>query len=147
MLAGVEAKSLDELAGWARELLEHSRVARLGLLDADDRPRVLPVTYALHEGAIWSAIDQKPKRAAAPARIRYLRRRPEAALTVDRYSDDWNQLAWVQALGRVDLLAAADAPDALGVLTAKYEQYAREPPPGPLIRLTPARFLCWKAGP
>ena len=56
-----------------------------------------------------------------PARIRYLRRRPDAALTVDHYSDDWEELAWVQALGRVEVLALAGAPDALAALVAKYE--------------------------
>jgi PPOX class probable F420-dependent enzyme len=145
MLGGVETRSLDELPGWARELLEHSPVARLGLLDADDRPRVLPVTYALRDGAFWSAIDQKPKRTGEPARVRYLRRRPEAALTVDRYSDDWSDLAWVQVLGRVELLAVADAPQAVAALAAKYDPYARKAPPGPLLRLAPARFLCWRA--
>jgi PPOX class probable F420-dependent enzyme len=145
MLGGVAAKSLDEAPGWALELLEQSRVARLGMLDADDLPRVLPITYALYDGAFWSAIDQKPKRAAEPARIRYLRRRPEAALTVDRYSDDWDELAWVQALGHVDLVATRDAPHGLAALVAKYQPYRREPPPGPLLRLSPARFLCWRA--
>ncbi len=145
MLDAVRSKSLNELPGWALELLEHSRVGRLGMLDADDRPRVLPVTYALHDGVLWSAIDQKPKRAVEPARIRYLRRRPDAALTVDHYSDDWEELAWVQALGRVEVLAPAEAPDALAALVARYEPYRREPPPGPLLRLSPSRFLCWRA--
>jgi PPOX class probable F420-dependent enzyme len=147
MLDGVETGSLDELPGWARELLDHGSVARMGLLDADDRPRVLPVTYALHDGAFWSAIDQKPKRAVEPARIRYLRRRPEAALTVDRYSDDWDELAWVQALGLVEVLTLAEAPGGLAALVARYEPYRREPPPGPLLRLSPRRFLWWRAAP
>ena len=75
-----------------------------GLLDDDGAPRVLPVTFAVAEGRIWSAIDQKPKRAGEPARLRFLRRDPRAALTVDRYSDDWDQLAWVQVLGSVRIL-------------------------------------------
>ena len=59
-------------------MLERERVARLGLLDADDRPRVLPVTFAVAGEAIYSAIDRKPKRASEPARLRYLRRRRSA---------------------------------------------------------------------
>lgn len=143
----MRAKTLDELPIWARELLEHGPVARLGYLDAEDRPRVLPVTYALHEGALWSAIDQKPKRAVEPARIRYLRRRPEAALTVDRYSDDWDKLAWVQALGDVAVIPCAEAPRAVAALAEKYALYRGEPPPGPLLRLTPERLLYWRAAP
>jgi PPOX class probable F420-dependent enzyme len=141
----MEAKTLVELPIWAMELLEHSPVARLGLLDAEDRPRVLPITYALHDGGLWSAIDRKPKRAVEPARIRYLRRRPEAALTVDRYSDDWDQLAWVQALGNVDVIPCAEAPAALAALAGKYAPYRADPPPGPLLKLTPERLLCWRA--
>ena len=94
---------------------------------------------------LWSAIDHKRKHTDEPARLRYLRRRPEAALTADRYSDDWSDLAWVQALGHVDVLAATDAPRALAALVARYEPYKRESPPGPLLRLTPARFLYWHA--
>jgi PPOX class probable F420-dependent enzyme len=146
MLGGsMGARTLEELPGWAKELLEEGRVAHLGLLDSDDRPRVLPVTYAIHAGAIWSAIDRKPKRPGEPARVGYLRRRPEAALTVDRYSDDWRALCWVQALGRVEILPAASAPEALTMLARKYEPYRREEPPGPLLRLVPERLIWWRA--
>jgi PPOX class probable F420-dependent enzyme len=145
MLGPVRARTLDELPDWALEILESAPVARIGFLDDADRPRVLPVTFALVETRLVSAIDRKPKRVAEPARVRYLRRRPDCALTVDRYSDDWRELAWVQALGRVDVLEATDAPDSLAALTSKYEQYRADPPPGPLLRLTPDRFLVWSA--
>jgi PPOX class probable F420-dependent enzyme len=147
MLGGMEAGTLDDLPSWARELLELSRVARLGLLDEADRPRVLPVTYALHGGAIWSAIDRKPKRSSEPARLRYLRRRPESALTVDRYSDEWSELAWVQVLGRVEIREPSEAGEALEALAGKYRPYREEPPPGPLLRLAPERVLYWRAAP
>jgi PPOX class probable F420-dependent enzyme len=137
--------TLSELPRWAAELLSDARVARLALLDADDRPRVLPVTFALAQGAIWSVIDEKPKRAGEPARVRWLRRRPEAAFLVDHYSDDWEQLAWVQLLGRVDVLASADAAAAMDALAAKYEPYRERRPPGPLLRLIVERALHWRA--
>ena len=89
------------------------------MLDEEGGPRVLPVTFAVAEGRIWSAIDQKPKRAEEPARLRFLRRDPHAALTVDRYSDDWDQLAWVQVLGRVSILEIADGLAGLEALRAK----------------------------
>jgi PPOX class probable F420-dependent enzyme len=147
MLAVMEAGTLDHLPAWARELLEQGRVARLGLLDEGDRPRVLPVTYAVHDAALWSAIDHKPKRTDEPARVRYLRRRPEAAVTVDRYSDDWSELAWVQVLGTVEVIDAVHAPEALEALTEKYEPYLAEPPQGPLLRIAPRRVLWWRAEP
>jgi PPOX class probable F420-dependent enzyme len=126
-------------------MLKTGRVARLALLDDHDRPRVMPVTFALSDGAIYSAVDRKPKRPGEPARVRYLRRRPEAALTVDHYEDDWDRLAWVQVLGRVELLEPADAPGAMEALAAKYPQYRDDPPPGPLLRLVPERAIHWRA--
>jgi PPOX class probable F420-dependent enzyme len=117
----------------------------LGLLDLEGAPRVLPVTFAWADGRIWSAIDRKPKRLAEPARLRFLRRDPRAALTVDRYSDDWDQLAWVQVLGRIEILGVEEGVAGLEALTEKYEPYRDEPPPGPLLALEPERFLWWRA--
>jgi PPOX class probable F420-dependent enzyme len=134
-----------DLVAWANELLETARVGRLGLLDEQGAPRVLPVTFALADGRIWSAIDQKPKRAEEPARLRFLRRDPRAALTVDRYSDDWDQLAWVQVLGRVEIVDVPQGADGLEALRTKYEQYREEAPPGPLLALEPQRYLWWRA--
>ena len=134
-----------EVVAWATTLLESERVGRLGLLDAEGAPRVLPVTFAVAEGRIWSAIDQKPKRAEKPARVRFLRRDPRAALTVDRYSDDWDELAWVQVLGRISIVEVADGRAGLDALRAKYEPYRSESPPGPLLALQPERFLWWRA--
>ena len=126
------------------EMLRSSRVGRLGLVDEEDRPRVQPVTFALHGGAIYTAVDRKPKRSAEPARVRYLRRRPHAALTVDHYDDDWSELAWVQVLCRVELLEPADDSAGMEALAAKYKQYRADPPPGPLLKLVPERALHWR---
>ena len=136
---------LDRLAGWARDHLEVCRVGHLGFLDDRDRPRVLPVTYAVFEGAVWSAIDEKPKRTPEPARLRQLRRRPEAALLVDVYDDDWSRLAWVQLLGKVDVLRARSAPEAMEALAGKYAPYAERTPPGPLLRLSVERSRQWRS--
>ena len=137
-----------EVVAWANTLLESERVGRLGFVDDEGAPRVLPVTFAVAEGRIWSAIDQKPKRAEEPARLRFLRRDPRAALTVDRYSDDWEELAWVQVLGSVRILDVSEGAvglAALTALTAKYDQYREEAPPGPLLALEPERYLWWRA--
>jgi PPOX class probable F420-dependent enzyme len=138
---------LDALPEYARELLDQARVAHLGLLDGHDQPRVLPVTFALAGGVAWTAVDQKPKRTEGEelARVRWLRRRPQASLCVDAYSDDWSRLAWVQLACRASVVPVGAAPDALAALAAKYEQYREEQPPGPLIRLEPERAVHWRA--
>jgi PPOX class probable F420-dependent enzyme len=141
-LLGVKLATLPQ---WASELVASGRVGRLGFADDSGLPRVLPITYAVVDGAVWSAIDLKPKSSDEPARVRWLRARPDAALVVDHYADDWGSLAWVQLLGRVEVVAVDEGSEGLAALTSKYPQYVAEPPPGPLLRLDVARALCWRA--
>jgi PPOX class probable F420-dependent enzyme len=147
MLATVTLRNLAELPAWASELLAGQRVAHLGLHDDQGWPRVLPVTFAIAEDRIWSAVDDKPKRTRGEelARVRFLRADPRVALTADHYSDDWTRLAWVQVLGRVRIFSPAEAAAGLAALSAKYEPYCEAAPPGPLLALEPDRCLCWRA--
>lgn len=128
-------------------MLAGARVGRLGLLDGDGAPRVMPVTYAISGESLVTAVDQKPKRRTGEdlARVRWLRARPAAALTVDHYDDDWSELAWVQALGTVRVLDAASAPEAIAALVRRYERYRTDPPAGPVLVLEPDRLLWWRA--
>jgi PPOX class probable F420-dependent enzyme len=138
--------TFDDLPEWAAELLADARVGHLGLIDDRDCPRVLPVTYALAGGAVWSAVDDKPKSKPGSelARVRWLRSRPDAALCVDRYSDDWRELGWVQLLGRVEVLAVDDGRAGLAALAERYAPYRERAPGGPLLRLDVHRALHWR---
>ena len=137
---------MSNLPTWAHLLVESARVARLGLIDDTGHPRVLPVTFVLVGDHVLSTVDQKPKRSpnVELARVRWLRRRPEATLLVDHYSDDWSQLAWVQLIGRITIPTDAEPPPEL---VAKYEPYQRQPPPGPSLRLDIERTVHWRATP
>lgn len=138
--------TLLQLPEWAGRLLEDARVGHLALLDAAGQPRVLPVTYAICEEAAWTVIDNKPKRAQRPpARIRWLRQNPRAAITVDRYTDDWSELQWVQLLGEMIILDGPPTGPGIASLEARYPQYTADPPPGPLLRLTITRAVWWRA--
>src|SRR6185369_3045098 len=54
----------------ARAKLAGARVARLATADADGRPHVVPITFALlGDDAIVSAVDHKPKRTRALKRL------------------------------------------------------------------------------
>jgi PPOX class probable F420-dependent enzyme len=141
------AASLEELPGWARELLESEPLGHLGVIDDEGRPRVLPVTFALVDGEIWSAVDDKPKRVPGEelARVRWLRARPQSALTVDRYSEDWSRLAWVQLIGETTVIEIAGQERVLEALAARYPPYREHPPRGPLLKLAPDRCICWRA--
>jgi PPOX class probable F420-dependent enzyme len=135
------------LPNWVRGLIEESRVAHLGLLDADGEPRVQPVTFAPVGDDVWSAVDDKPKSRPGHdlARVRRLRRHPRASLTIDRYDDDWSRLAWVQLLGDVSVLDVAPS-EAMAALSSRYAPYRERPPGGPFLRLAPERALWWRAG-
>ena len=108
---------------------------------------MLPVTFALCGGRLVSAVDHKRKQRHGEhlARVRWLRARPAAALTVDEYAEDWTQLAWVQALGDVEILDAAAATDEIAALVGRYDPYRTRPPAGPVLALAPERLLWWRA--
>jgi PPOX class probable F420-dependent enzyme len=108
---------------------------------------VLPVTFAVLGDAVWTAVDDKPKRRPGDelARVRWLRARPQSTIAVDRYDDDWSKLAWVQLVGTTDVLDASDHDDALDALAERYPQYRERRPRGPLLRLTPEESRYWRA--
>jgi PPOX class probable F420-dependent enzyme len=139
--------SVAELPAWAGELLHRSRVAHLGVVADDGSPRVLAVTYAISAGALVTAVDHKPKRVQGDrlARVRWLRARPQATLTVDRYDEDWSRLAWVQAIGRIEIVDAEVAGDAIAALSERYEPYRARSPGGPVLVLEPSFMLWWRA--
>lgn len=127
--------------------MARERVARLGLIDDDGAPRVLPITFALDGDSFVTAVDHKPKRVAPErlARVRWLRARPRAALTIDHYDDDWSALEWVQAIGEVRIVGTGDAASSLAALRQRYEPYRDRPPSGPILVLNPQRLLWWRA--
>lgn len=142
----VASGTLDRLPQWASELLRDSRVGHLGMIDGGGRPRVLPVTYAIHDAAVWTAIDNKPKRRGRePARVQWLRENPHAALTVDRYEDNWSALRWVQLIGEIAVLDGPPVREVLSALADRYPQYRADPPPGPVLWLTVVRAVWWRA--
>jgi PPOX class probable F420-dependent enzyme len=67
---------------------------------------------------------------------------------VDRYDEDWSTLWWVQLRGRARVLdEGEEAMRALGLLSAKYEQYRHEPPGPPVLAVDVTRWIEWAAEP
>ena len=113
------------------EFIDAQRVGRLATAGADRRPHVVPVCYARDGASFYIALDAKPKR-VAPERLRRVRNlleNPYAALTIDRYSDDWSELAYMLVRGSAALLPAGDAEHAraIGLLRERYPQYHSMP--------------------
>jgi PPOX class probable F420-dependent enzyme len=116
----------DDLA-----FIRERRVGRLATADASGKPSVVPVVYATisldGEPAIAIAIDEKPKgNPRALRRVRNIVERPEVALVVDEYHENWDELAWVLVRGAANLIDPGDPghADALVALRQKYPQYA-----------------------
>src|SRR5437764_11029540 len=82
------------------------RVARLATADAEGNPHVIPVCYAFDGSRFYTPLDEKPKRVAESKlrRVRNIVARPEVALVIDQYDDDWSRLGYVLVQGRAELL-------------------------------------------
>ncbi|HLH73265.1 MAG TPA: pyridoxamine 5'-phosphate oxidase family protein, partial [Chloroflexota bacterium] len=67
------------------------RVARLATVNPRGRPQIVPICFAVDGVAIYSALDEKPKRVRPGelSRVRNLLSHPDVALLVDDYSEDW----------------------------------------------------------
>jgi PPOX class probable F420-dependent enzyme len=103
------------------------RVARLATAGADGNPHVIPVCYAFDGTHFYTPLDEKPKRVDGRKlrRVRNIEARPEVALVIDQYDDDWSRLGYLLVEGRAELLAPEDATHAhaLVLLRVRYSQY------------------------
>lgn len=131
---------------WHLELIAESRVARLGTIAARGTPHLAPVCYALVDGVFAISVDEKPKRTVELARIANIRRDARVSLLIDRYADDWTQLAWVRIDGEAEVLpTGADWPESLVHLRARYAQYEQmNLESRPVIRIVPGLVSGWR---
>ena len=137
------------LAARERSFVERQRVARLATADAAGAPQAVPVCFALAGDTVYVAIDRKPKRGDARAlkRLRNIAANPQVCLVVDRYDEDWRQLAWVMLHGRAEILeTGAEHEAAQALARARYAQLAAMDLAGlPVIALRIARVASWGA--
>jgi PPOX class probable F420-dependent enzyme len=127
-----------------RERVREARVGRLATVDADGRPHLVPLCFALEGDVLYSAVDEKPKRSKQLKRLENIRNRPEVAVIVDHYEEDWTQLWWVRLDGTASVLDGGDEREhALALLREKYEQYRSQPPTGAVIAVRVERWRAW----
>lgn len=124
-----------------------ARAAHLATANADGHPHIVPVTFAVADDlAIHIAIDHKPKTTRDLRRLRDIRANPAVSILVDHYDDDWTHLWWVRADGTAVIVdSPADMAAPIDLLVAKYPQYQRIRPEGPVITVRPQRWLSWAA--
>ena len=129
------------------EFVQRQRVAHLATADATGQPHVVPVCFAYHLGALWIAIDEKPKRSLRLKRLRNIAENPRVSLVFDRYEDDWSRLRYVLVLGQASVVPrGGEEPGVLAALRARYPQYAGMAlEERPLIKVAPERAVSWGA--
>lgn len=117
-----------------------ARVARLATAGTGG-PHIVPVCFAVSGDLVYFAVDRKPKSGRRLKRLSNIAADPRVSLLVDHYEDEWTRLWWVRADGRARVLD--ESRDALELLVAKYEQYRREPPPGPVVEISVESWSGW----
>jgi PPOX class probable F420-dependent enzyme len=130
-----------------KRLLAHWPVGRLGTVSAGGQPHCVPVVFCEHEELIYIPVDGKRKRHGRLKRLANVAEVPAAALLLDHYSDDWEQLWWVRIDADAERIASPVQADAIaGKLVGKYPQYGTTPlshQSDVYLRLRPQRISAW----
>jgi len=132
----------------ARRRFAGAAVARLGTVDVDGHPTVVPICFVMEDDTVYSAVDDKPKTTARLARLGNIARHPDVALLVDHYDEDWATLWWVRARGAGREVTDTDERDrAVALLRARYPQYAHHALDGPVLAIDVSSWRGWSATP
>ena len=126
--------------------LANQRVGHLATADARAVPHLVPVCFAVAEGSVYIAIDQKPKgNPLTLKRLRNIAENPTTAFVVDRYDEDWARLGWIMLRGSAQILLEGTEHDrAQAVLRSRYPQYrAMQLDDLPVIAIRIARVTSW----
>ncbi|MEV5576170.1 TIGR03668 family PPOX class F420-dependent oxidoreductase [Spirillospora sp. NPDC052269] len=123
-------------------------VARLATVssEAGGRPHLVPITFAVSAGSVFTAVDHKPKTTRDLRRLENLRANPHASVLADHYEDDWDRLWWVRADGHAHVITDPDAMAVpLDLLAARYPRYRERRPDGPVIEVVIDHVVGWTA--
>jgi PPOX class probable F420-dependent enzyme len=131
----------------ARALAQGARVARLGTLSKTGRVDLVPITFAIVDDVVYTAVDHKPKTTTELKRLENVRANPEVSILIDEYDDaDWSTLWWVRLRGLAHVIDDGPRHEAaVDALVAKYEQYRSVRPEGPAIEIELIRWQWWSA--
>jgi PPOX class probable F420-dependent enzyme len=131
-------------AAEARERFAAARVARLATADAEARPHVVPIVFAVEGDRIYSVVDQKPKRTTALRRLANVQANPAVSLLVDHYDEDWGALWWVRADGRGRVLEPEEA-EAVRATALLNERYPQQTATGAVLAVDVEHWRGWSA--
>lgn len=130
-----------------KRFIRSARVAHLATADRKSRPHVIPICYVFDGKALYSPIDEKPKKSSPLKlkRIKNIRANSRVAVVIDHYDENWKKLAYVLITGRATILFRGQQhKKAVLLLRNKYPQYRRMAiQERPMIRIQPTRVTSW----
>ena len=123
------------------KMIEWERVARVATV-GKGMPHLVPVCHMLSGGKIYFGSGKRGRK------VRNVRANPRLAMTVDCYSDDWDQITGVMVQGTARVIERGPRFRRLRRrLYAKYPQYPREAALGDtdsvIIEVTPTHVFSW----
>jgi PPOX class probable F420-dependent enzyme len=132
----------------ARRRFAAAPVARLATVGSSGAPHLVPITFAVAGGVIYTAVDTKPKTTPDLKRLRNIAASPRVAVLADHYSGDWDELWWARADGEAVILGApAEVAGPLRLLAGRFPHYAAHPPAGPVFAIRVTLWSGWAARP
>jgi PPOX class probable F420-dependent enzyme len=130
----------------AKLRLVAARFGVLATITPAGAPHAVPITFAVVDDLVVTAVDHKPKRSSRLQRVVNLERTPAASLLVHADDDDWDRLWWVRADLSGGPVTDRDLRDgAVAALADKYHQYRQHPPAGTVLGLRIERITAWTA--
>ena len=136
-------------ASWVRDLLRESRLGHLATCNRSRVPHVVPICYVFHEGAIYSSIDEKPKRREPEdlRRVINVRANPNVCVIIDHYEENWSQLRFIIIHGKAEVIQSGEEhQQAITQLKKKYPQYrSMSLQTRPVIKIAPTRIKTWNS--
>ena len=139
--------SISHPSASALRFIRAARLAHLATADANGEPHVIPICFVFDGKYFYSPIDMKPKRTSPTKlkRVKNIQANAQAALVIDRYSENWQRLAYVLIRGTAKILhRGAVHAEAVRRLRRKYPQYRPMAiHTRPMIEITPIRWTFW----
>jgi PPOX class probable F420-dependent enzyme len=140
---------LTSISSAVKNFIEKARVARLATVDSESIPHLVPVVFVFDGFHLFIPLDEKRK-TATPAklkRVRNIQQNPNVAVLIDKYSEEWPELAFVMIQGRASIANKTDGSievmKAYNMLMAKYTQYERVGMGQMCIIIRPENVIYW----
>jgi PPOX class probable F420-dependent enzyme len=117
----------------------------LATLGKNGNPTIVPVCFAYSNGAIYTAIDEKPKSSRVPARLTNIEGDSRVAFIIDNYSQNWEKLSYLLVHGKARVVENQGEVDkAKSLLIGKYPQYRRLKLKEQMIEISVDRIKLWE---